>query len=119
MKKIQTCIRLLADPLQIKECKARLKSNQAAFSQISSLLALAGNEVRLKIIFLLLKEDELCPCDLADMLEMSTPAISQHLRKLKDGNVIEANRKGQAIFYSLKPEHIKLFDIFEYQADFI
>ncbi len=117
MNKDQTCIRLLADPLQIKDCKKSLKANQVIFKQMTNLLALAGNEARLKIIFLLQKEQELCPCDLADILEMSPPAISQHLRKLKDGNVIEANRKGQTIFYSLRPEHHKLFDIFEYHAN--
>ena len=38
---------------------------------------------------------------------MSIPAISQHLRKLKDGNIIEARKAGQTIFYSLRSEHLK------------
>jgi DNA-binding transcriptional ArsR family regulator len=85
-----------------------LQTNEKAFSQLGNLLALAGNEVRLKILFLLEEENELCPCDLSDILEMSIPAISQHLRKLKDGNIIEARRSGQTIFYSLKPEQLSL-----------
>jgi DNA-binding transcriptional ArsR family regulator len=63
-------------------------------------------------MFLLEEENELCPCDLADILSMSIPAISQHLRKLKDGGVIEARRSGQIIFYSLKAEHLKLLQPF-------
>jgi len=55
----------------------------------------------LKILFLLKEENELCPCDLSDILGMSFPAVSQHLRKLKDGNLIEGRREGQTIFYSL------------------
>ncbi|MFD2100850.1 MULTISPECIES: ArsR family transcriptional regulator [Flavobacteriaceae] len=35
------------------------------------MLALAGNETRLKILFWLNEEGELCPCDFADILEMS------------------------------------------------
>jgi len=71
-------------------------------------LSLAGNEVRLKILFLLEEEGELCPCDLADILGMSVPAVSQHLRKLKDGGVVVTRRDGQTIFYSLKSENLNL-----------
>lgn len=65
------------------------------------MLALAGNEVRLKILFLIYEENELCPCDLSDILGMSIPAVSQHLRKLRDGGLIESRREGQTIFYKL------------------
>ncbi|HET6244122.1 MAG: winged helix-turn-helix transcriptional regulator [Bacteroidetes bacterium] len=108
MKNNQSCIRVFADQTQISECKDKLQSNAQAFAQLSNLLALAGNEVRLKIMFLLEEENELCPCDLADILGMSIPAVSQHLRKMKDGNIIEARRSAQTIFYSLKAEQLKL-----------
>lgn len=102
-----TCIRLQADIVQIKSCREKLKANSKSFLQLAQVLALAGNEVRLKILFLLEEENELCPCDLSDILGMSIPAISQHLRKLKDGNIIEARKAGQTIFYSLRNEHLK------------
>ncbi len=102
-----TCIRLQADIEQIKSCREKLKVNSKSFLQLGQVLALAGNEVRLKILFLLEEENELCPCDLSDILGMSIPAISQHLRKLKDGNIIEARKAGQTIFYSLRREHLK------------
>ncbi len=108
MKKTQTCIRILADEAQIKACKKKIDSNGSAFSKLSSLLALAGNEVRLKIMFLLEEEEELCPCDLADILEMSIPAVSQHLRKMKDGDLVKTRRNGQTIFYSLNSVHLPL-----------
>lgn len=112
MENKQSCIRVYANQIQINECREKLQSNERSFDQLSSLLALAGNEVRLKIMFLLEEENELCPCDLADILEMSIPAISQHLRKMKDGGVIEARRSGQTIFYSLKTEHLNLLKPF-------
>ncbi len=112
MKNNQSCIRVFADQAQISECKDKLQSNAQAFAQLSNLLALAGNEVRLKIMFLLEEENELCPCDLADILGMSIPAVSQHLRKMKDGNIIEARRSAQTIFYSLKAEQLKLLRTF-------
>ncbi len=112
MENNQSCIRIFADKVQIDNCRKILQDKHKAFSQLSSLLALAGNEVRLKILFLLEEENELCPCDLSDILEMSIPAVSQHLRKLKDGNIIEARRSGQSIFYSIKTEQLTLLQPF-------
>ncbi len=108
MENNKSCIRVFADKVQIDNCREILKANDKAFGLLSGLLALAGNEVRLKILFLLKKENELCPCDLSDILGMSIPAVSQHLRKLKDGNIIETRRSGQTIFYSIKPEQLTL-----------
>jgi len=73
---------------------------------------LAGNEVRLKIAYLLEQENELCPCDLADILGISIPAVSQHLRKLKDGSIVETRREGQTIYYSLTQENLKILKPF-------
>lgn len=108
MESKDTCIRVLADPNQIKDCKQLLQANQVIFTGLSNILALAGNEVRLKILFLLEEEGELCPCDLADILSMSIPAISQHLRKMKDGRIIKARKVAQTIFYSIEPKHLEL-----------
>ena len=110
--KESTCIRLFADQEQIKNCKDKLKTAQKSFGSLSSVLALAGSEVRLKIIYLLEEEKELCPCDLADILGMSIPAVSQHLRKLKDGNIVETRKEGQAIYYSLTQENLKILKPF-------
>ena len=112
MDKNQSCIRQYADQVQINTCKEVIQTNQQAFSQLSGLLALAGNEVRLKILFLLNEENELCPCDLSDILGMTIPAISQHLRKLKDRNVISRRRDGQTLYYSIKPEQLGLLEPF-------
>ena len=82
---------------------------------MSSVLSLAGNDVRLKLLYLLEEENELCPCDLSDILGMSIPAISQHLRKMKEGSIFQARKEGQTIFYSLKPEHLKMLrSLFKY-----
>lgn len=105
----QNCIRPFADEVLIKECKGKLTAAEASFNILSQILSLAGNEVRLKILYLLEEEEGgLCVCDLADILEMSIPAISQHLRKLKDANIIQPRRQGQTIFYSFKQEHLEI-----------
>lgn len=97
----QQCIREVADLNQINRCISILKEVDESILKLANILKLAGNDVRLKILFLLNKEEHLCPCDLGDILNMSIPAVSQHLRKLKDVGIVKTNRDGQVIFYSL------------------
>lgn len=104
----EKCIRLFADKAQISECRRKVTVYSGAFSRLAHILSLAGNEVRLKILYLLEEEGKLCPCDMADILDMTIPAISQHLRKMKDGNIIKSQRTGQTIYYSLDHENLKV-----------
>ena len=103
-----TCLRMLADVNQIKECKEDVKRISGSVKSISKALSLAGNEVRLNILFLLYKEGEMCPCDLSDVLEMKVPAISQHLRKLKDAGLVIDKKIGQTVFYSIINEEAEI-----------
>ncbi|MGJ1215255.1 transcriptional regulator [Chryseobacterium sp. KBW03] len=107
-----SCIRQQADIKQINRCKNRVLELQDPFDYLSSGLELAGNNVRLKILFLLHEEKRLCVCDLSDILDMTISAVSQHLRKLKDRKLIITEREAQTIFYSLTKEYEKLLDPF-------
>lgn len=99
----QECIREVADLNQINQCIDSLEEVEGSIDRLSDILKLAANDVRLKILYLLNREEHLCPCDLSDILDMSVPAVSQHLRKLKDGGLVQTDRDGQTIFYSLNP----------------
>ncbi|RAL21981.1 ArsR/SmtB family transcription factor [Thermoflavimicrobium daqui] len=59
-----------------------------------------GDKTRLRILSLL-KVEELCVCELVEILQMTQPAISQHIRKLKNTKLVKERRQGQWIFYSL------------------
>lgn len=89
-----SCIRQQADIKQINRCKERVSELHGSFDYLSNGLELAGNNVRLKILFLIYEEKRLCVCDLSDILGMTISAISQHLRKLKDRKLIETERRG-------------------------
>jgi DNA-binding transcriptional ArsR family regulator len=99
-----SCIRVFADVAQIKQCREDLKQVDGSVEVLANALSLAGNDVRLKILFLLQGEGQLCPCDLSDILGLSISAVSQHLRKLKDGKMIDSKKTGQTIFYSVNSE---------------
>ena len=102
-----TCIRVLADPVQIKECKEAVQSLEEPLADVTKLFNLAGNAARLKILYLLSREGEMCPCDFSDILEISVGGVSQHLRKLKDGGMVKDKKVGQTIFYSLVKENME------------
>lgn len=106
-----SCKRAEADYVQILRCKEDLNAVSTSIEGISKVMALAGNKVRFKMLYLLQRENELCPCDLADILEMSVPAISQHLRKMKDVNVISIRRDAQTIFYRISEENKAFLDV--------
>ncbi len=107
-----TCIRPLADINQINACRELIALKDNKIKEFSGLLSLAGNDVRLKILYLLHEEKELCVCDLSDILSMKIPAVSQHLRKLKDGNLIDFRKEAQTFFYYLKPEYSSVLETF-------
>lgn len=110
MKLEMTCTRLEANHKQLQNCMSTIDSMEVSFQKMTKLLSIAGNEVRLKILFLLNMENELCPCDLADILKMSVPAISQHIRKIKDAGIITSRRDGQTLYYSLNKDETDIFN---------
>lgn len=103
MKSI-SCIREEKNQFKIDLYEQLLKDNAGEFNQLGCIVSLISNEVRLKIIWLI-NEDGFCVCDLADILQMSVPAISQHLRKLKDLGIVETTRNKQTIYYSITSQN--------------
>jgi len=95
------CCRLEVDINLISNAKKFLQSNEKILQQNAKIFALLGNEVRLKIVRLLMEYERMCVCDLADVLQMKQSPISQHLRKLKDASFLVNERQGMTIFYSL------------------
>ncbi|VAW26574.1 hypothetical protein MNBD_BACTEROID06-71, partial [hydrothermal vent metagenome] len=63
-----SCIRVLADVNQIAACKQDMQRVTPEIEKVAKVLNLAGNKVRLKILFLIYNEGEMCPCDLSDVL---------------------------------------------------
>ena len=61
-----------------------------------------GDSTRFKILVLLsTKSNNLCVTAIAEMLNISQPVISQHLKILKNADVVNANRMGNHIHYSI------------------
>ncbi|UTR13336.1 metalloregulator ArsR/SmtB family transcription factor [Salipaludibacillus sp. LMS25] len=77
--------------------------NSQSLTDYAQLFKLMNDENRLKIL-LYLNEKELCVCNIIDLLDMSQPAVSQHLKRLRDASLIKMRSHGQWKFYSLNEE---------------
>lgn len=72
----------------------------ASLDALAETLKLLSDKTRLTILALL-KEKEMCVCDIVDFLQTTQPNASQHLRKLKIGGLVNETRRSQWIYYSL------------------
>ncbi|MGM8212479.1 ArsR/SmtB family transcription factor [Virgibacillus sp. W0430] len=75
-----------------------------SFALAEDVLKAIGEETRLKIIAFLTM-DTFCVCELVELLGMSQPSISQHIRKLKQVDLILEDKRGKWNFYSLNRYH--------------
>ena len=87
------------------EAKNALRERLLEVAGLSELFKVLGDETRTRILYLLSLE-ELCVCDIAEIMEMSLPAVSHHLRLLKALRLVKYRRDGKQVFYSLDDHHI-------------
>jgi ArsR family transcriptional regulator len=69
----------------------------------ASILKLLGDKTRLTMVKLL-DSNDCCVCEFVEIFKASQPAISQHIRKLKDAGIVQEARRGQWIIYSLNKD---------------
>jgi ArsR family transcriptional regulator len=74
--------------------------------QTADALKALGDPTRLKIVALLQSRD-CCVCELVPVFQISQPAISKHMSRLKNAGLVTENRKGQWVFYSLNRERLQ------------
>nr|WP_240338338.1 metalloregulator ArsR/SmtB family transcription factor [Peribacillus alkalitolerans] len=70
----------------------------------SQVLKLLSDKTRLTMMKMLASND-CCVCEFVEIFKTSQPAISQHLRKLRDAGLVKENRRGQWIFYAINKDH--------------
>lgn len=64
-----------------------------------------GDPTRIRILYAL-SIQELCVCDIADLLGMTQSAISHQLRILKQSELVKFRKEGKTVFYSLADSHV-------------
>jgi ArsR family transcriptional regulator, lead/cadmium/zinc/bismuth-responsive transcriptional repressor len=95
------------DERRVKRVKRAMKSAEATQLLAETFKAL-GDPTRVKIAFALSRE-ELCVCDLANLLGASESAVSHSLRTLRQLKLVKFRREGKIAYYSLDDDHIRQF----------
>jgi DNA-binding transcriptional ArsR family regulator len=67
-------------------------------------------EVHRRSILDLLRDSERCVGELVDMLGVSQPAVSKHLRVLREAGLVTARPDAQRRLYRLRPEPLRAID---------
>ena len=79
--------------------------DEDALYDAAELFKVFGDSTRTRILSALFVE-ELCVCDIAEILGMTKSAVSHQLRTLRQTKIVKARRAGKEVFYSLDDEHI-------------
>jgi len=79
--------------------------NEETLYHLADLFKVFGDLTRIRILYTL-SVQELCVCDIAEVLGMSQSAISHQLRVLKQSHLVKYRREGKTIFYSLADSHV-------------
>ena len=79
-------------------------------NEVASFFKIVGDPTRTKILSILDK-NELCVCDIANLLNMTKSSISHQLKTLKEASIVKCNRVGKEVYYTLDDEHVS--EVFE------
>lgn len=77
-----------------------MKVSTIEIDKAANVLKLLGDKTRLTMAKIL-ESNDCCVCEFVEIFKMSQPAISQHIRKLRDAGIVKESRRGQWVFYSL------------------
>ena len=79
-------------------------------NELASLFKALSHPARVAIIEYLLKVDT-CICgDIVNELPLAQPTVSQHLKELKNANIIKGNIEGTSICYCINSETLQKFE---------
>ncbi len=85
----------------------KIKKQVEEVNGVELLFKALGDSTRLKIIYALTIEKELCVCDVANIIGSSTATASHHLRLLRNMGLAKFRKEGKLAFYSLADEHVQ------------
>ncbi|MFD1848951.1 ArsR/SmtB family transcription factor [Oceanobacillus bengalensis] len=106
---------------QEKVTRAKNNLTEQNPMDVAKVFKALSDDTRVKIAYALSLEDELCVCDVANIVGSTTATASHHLRLLKNLGLAKYRKEGKLVFYSLDDEHVKkLINLaFEHQKEVV
>lgn len=85
--------------------------------EVAELLKTLGNQRRLMVLCKLIENYELTVGDLAEAVNLSQSALSQHLAKMREEGLVAFRREGQTLWYRLADRRLEtllaaLYDLY-------
>ncbi|MGG4491487.1 ArsR/SmtB family transcription factor [Metabacillus idriensis] len=117
MKLQDVCEITCVDSEKVERVKNKLRGQETA--NVAKIYKALADDTRLKIAYALLEEEELCVCDVANIVGATTATASHHLRLLKNTGLAKFRKEGKLVYYSLDDDHVKqLIQLaFEHQGE--
>ncbi len=97
VRSAECCASVLAAPLDTAEA-----------AELASGFSALADPVRLRVLSILAAspEGEVCVCDFVEPLAKSQPTVSHHLKILSEAGLVQGDRRGKWVWYSLNRERL-------------
>ncbi|MEK3987624.1 metalloregulator ArsR/SmtB family transcription factor [Paenibacillus sp. FSL K6-3166] len=105
MNNQDSCEIFCFDEHKVNRVKERLSTHN--FQDMAQIFKVLADQTRLKVAYALCDEEELCVCDVANIIGSTMATASHHLRLLRNMNIARYRKVGKLVFYSLKDEQLK------------
>ncbi len=90
--------------------------DENVFNKMAEFFKILGDTTRVKILFALDK-NEMCVCDIANVLSMTKSSISHQLSTLRRSGIVKCTKRGKEVYYMLDDEHVQ--QVFEVASEHI
>ena len=90
---------------EIVDKTAKNMIDEDMFNRLAEFFKILG-DTRAKILFAL-DQNEMCVCDIANVLRMSKSSISHQLGTLRRSGIVKCRKSGKEVFYMLDDDHVK------------
>ncbi len=104
-KEIECCSQKNLDKVDKIRIEEISEDDTELIEILASFFSVFSDPTRLRIIKALSKQ-ELCVCDIANLLKLKQPAVSQQLSTLWKARIVKRRKEGNQVFYRLDDEHI-------------
>ncbi|MDF2675257.1 MAG: transcriptional regulator, ArsR family [Clostridiales bacterium] len=104
MKNCDLCEENIIHPESIESVKSKMISDSETLS-LSEIFKALCDTTRVKILYAL-SINELCVCDIAEIIGVSQSAVSHQLRVLRTMRLVKYRKEGKSVYYSLNDQHV-------------
>ncbi|HZG75543.1 MAG TPA: metalloregulator ArsR/SmtB family transcription factor [Paenibacillus sp.] len=100
-----TCELYCYDEAKVNRVRGSLERQN--IEGMAGLFKMIADETRLKVVYALCQEEELCVCDVANVTGASLATASHHLRALNKQGLVSFRKEGKLAFYTLSDDRVR------------